>query len=124
MHKDTKTVDTVHGTVDYETVKCSSCDNEVHTDMAADYLVGKLEGQRSGWGGQQYEFDQATLQRGYLCPHCVDAGPINTPGAPTIHSKLIEKLQESDLFMICMSAGILLCFLALAITIVISTLGM
>ena len=92
----TTTIETPHGKVSYTTVDCASCGSEVKEDMAADYLVGKLKGKPTHFGVQHYSFDDGTLQRGHLCPYCVDTGPMNTPGSPSIHAEVVRRIRTTD----------------------------
>lgn len=55
----TQTVETAHGTVEYETVACDSCGQEIHEDDAREFTIGDREG--------------------VACEHCVDEGPAEFP---------------------------------------------
>jgi len=55
----TKTAETVHGSVEYETVECASCGNETVVDDAKDFQIGDREGK--------------------ACEHCYKEGPISFP---------------------------------------------
>jgi len=55
----TQTAETVHGSVEYETVECASCGNETVKDDAKDFQIGDREGK--------------------ACEHCYKEGPISFP---------------------------------------------
>ena len=81
MKSKTETAETIHGSIEYKTVECTSCGNEVAETDALDYVAGDIMGV-DHWGHRDaYEFsiDDATLHQGHLCPYCADAGPFTAP---------------------------------------------
>ena len=76
-----QTAYTHHGEVEYETVTCASCENEVAKDAAIEYVVGDRIG-RKDWstlGKLEYEFRSERVAEGYICNYCADIGPMSTP---------------------------------------------
>jgi len=74
----TKTATTTHGTVEYETVECDSCENEVaKADAERFIIVHEMRGTRD-WGDHtKYNVNDGTT--GWICPYCSDNGPMSTP---------------------------------------------
>lgn len=55
----TREAETAHGRIEYETVKCDSCGNEVLPDDTVDFKIGSREG--------------------VACEHCHEEGPLSFP---------------------------------------------
>lgn len=66
----TKTAQTVHGEVQYETVECSSCGEEVAKDEAFEFEMRKdVDG----------IYRSKVNRKGWACEYCANEGPINFP---------------------------------------------
>jgi len=74
----TKTATTAHGTVEYETVECDSCGNEVAKSDAYRFLLFKQ--------GRDPSFvkDDDKQAAGWACPYCFDTAPIEPPSTTPI----------------------------------------
>jgi hypothetical protein len=66
---------TQHGEVEYETVKCDSCGNEVVEGEELSYVIGEIRSSSYWSHKKSYEinFHEEGLNRGNLCPHCAEA---------------------------------------------------
>lgn len=67
--------------VNYETVTCSSCDNEVAKQNATRFVMGDVH-KKQEWrtlGHIDYEFKTGTIREGWACEYCRDEGPISLP---------------------------------------------
>lgn len=68
------TAPTVHGSIEYETVECSSCGQDVMKEEARRVYVGDVKGttNSSHRGVTEVEFDRHDHTSGWFCPHCYD----------------------------------------------------
>lgn len=69
------------GDVDYEVVECASCGSDVLKREATRYAAGDLK-EKTVWRGLdkvKIEFDTRGYIDGWLCPYCMDEGPISLP---------------------------------------------
>jgi hypothetical protein len=66
---------TQHGEVEYETVKCDSCGNEVVEGEELSYVIGEIRSSSYWSHKNEYEinFNEAGFDTGNLCPHCAEA---------------------------------------------------
>lgn len=79
---ETKTAQTVYGDVEYETVECDSCNNEVMKEEAFRFLLFGEETLRQKidkYDRTEYKFENDTLIEGWACEHCHENGPISFP---------------------------------------------
>lgn len=76
---DRNTAATAHGSVEYETVTCDSCGNEVVKDDAYRFAIGGYE--RNFIGTHEFDADAATV--GWACEFCRD-DPAGYPTQPTL----------------------------------------
>lgn len=68
----TRTATTAHGDVDYETVDCTSCENEVAKTDAQRFITGDVV-EYHHWSHKntkQYELDSQTVSTGWVCEYC------------------------------------------------------
>jgi hypothetical protein len=72
-----QTVPTPHGEVEYETVECASCGNDVAKTDAYRFLMYRQGSDPSFVSNAD---EQAA---GWACPYCYDAGPADFPRAET-----------------------------------------
>jgi len=71
---------TAHGEIEYETVTCASCDNEVAKQDAEYFVIGDLQN-RTGYSAlnkQKFEFADDNVRTGWACPYCAD-DPVKFP---------------------------------------------
>lgn len=79
---ETKTAQTVYGDVEYETVECDSCNNEVMKEEAFRFLLFGEETLRhkvDKYDRLIYTFEEDSLTKGWACKHCHENGPISFP---------------------------------------------
>lgn len=78
-----QTTPTVHGDVEYETVECDSCGNELAKESADRLIVGDVDRIRtSDYRPDEIRFNSYTL--GWVCPYCnSDPASFPDPDAPT-----------------------------------------
>jgi hypothetical protein len=70
-----RTATTAYGEVEYETVQCESCENEVAKEDALALAVGDIYKKRvwSHSNERKYYFnDDSDFYEGWLCPYCGD----------------------------------------------------
>lgn len=75
----TRTATTAHGEVEYETVECDSCNNEVAQEKARDFVIGDIKASKS-WTHRshaRFEIYDEGRYRGTLCPYCSDMNHID-----------------------------------------------
>jgi len=78
-------VTTTHGTVEYETVACDSCDAEVaKADAHRFVLMEEVKTERSRYGCQRWEAPDRKFSTGWACPYCADEGPADFPGGRSL----------------------------------------
>ena len=73
---------TVHGEVDYDTVECSSCGNEVLEDESYGFILydsAKVKKTRSWHDHNEWEVYNGGYKEGHICPFCYDEGPVDYP---------------------------------------------
>jgi len=70
----TKTAETVHGSIEYQTIECDSCGNETVVDDAKDFQIGDREGK--------------------ACEHCYQNGPISFP--EKVKNKARDRITQGD----------------------------
>ncbi len=71
---------TVHGEIEYETVVCTSCENEVPKDTARRMVIGEVV-HHADWpnrGCEEYEFKKVTIAKGWACEYCA-GNPAQVP---------------------------------------------
>lgn len=80
----TKTATTEHGEVMYETVVCSSCENEVRKEDAYQFIMGSpsYKRDRSYNSYVKYKFDRGSVSEGWACEFCY-GDPIDYPKPAT-----------------------------------------
>lgn len=67
----TKKATTPHGEVEYETVECASCGNQVAKPAAKRFVVGDIQSEYD-WGGKaEYNFIKSRAE-GWACSFCWD----------------------------------------------------
>lgn len=91
----TKTAETIHGSVEYETVECSSCGQEIAKEDALVFAIGR--GKKERYGGVKIK----AKKQGYACDHCAD-NPIAFPRAESFIERCIDSWSyfQDDLDMI------------------------
>ena len=103
----TKTVevDTVHGTMTYETVECSSCETEVSKQEAKQFVMGTLREKDTyrALGKVKYGISTQDVCEGWVCPYCYDSGPISFPNSSQIDRITAKRLIT---FMFGVLAGV------------------
>lgn len=70
----TRTSTTALGEVQYETVECNSCEQEVMKKEASRFYAGTVRKEKA-WrhrGVKEVEFDNRSYHSGWLCPYCLD----------------------------------------------------
>jgi DNA-directed RNA polymerase subunit RPC12/RpoP len=82
MSTKTQTVEKVteHGSVEYEVVRCSSCEQQVSKEDAQRFIVGDAT-KRKHWSHRdkiELEFRDDSITEGWACPHC-SSGPAQFP---------------------------------------------
>ncbi len=80
---DTRTVQTVHGDVDYETVECASCGTDTLQRVAKRFVMGE-QVDRNHWSHRnviRIEFDDHTIREGWACEYCYESGPAGYPNS-------------------------------------------
>jgi len=75
-----RSAETAFGEVEYDTVTCTSCENEVAKTDAKRFVVGDVVEYRdwSSLGKIEYNFDPDTLRKGWACPYCA-SDPVKYP---------------------------------------------
>lgn len=91
-----RTAPTPHGDVEYEVVKCSSCNNEVAKEDAHRFVIGRQKRKRvyNTRSYTQFELYDDTLNEGWACPYCYDGGPIEYPTQTRARS-IVERVVEA-----------------------------
>lgn len=67
----TRAATTAHGEVEYETVECSSCGNEIPKDEASRFIIGDCAGVDK-WSHRGDEWEFTSYRTGWACPYCRD----------------------------------------------------
>lgn len=82
MTTKTRTTPTAHGEVDYKTVTCSSCGEEVPKESAARFIVSNDWESKWATGFNDkttYQFGTTDMKRGWACEYCKEQDPIGYP---------------------------------------------
>jgi len=77
---------TAHGEVEYETVTCASCENEVPKQKAKKFVIGDVT-DHTDWvhrGVIEYEFSRTDVQTGWACEFCREKSIIAFPKMPSM----------------------------------------
>lgn len=76
-----QTVATAHGEVEYETVECTSCGNQVAKKDALVFVIGDLESSERYRGLEKHRFTFETdrVSYGWACEYCRETGPARYP---------------------------------------------
>ena len=104
--------ETAFGSVDYETVECSSCDTEVSKESAHRFVTGELQEHKS-WstlGHEDYEFKSGTVRTGWACEYCRDEGPIAFPDWRVMGR--VRQMDEMHIIL-ALAAGVMLFVMAM-----------
>ena len=112
---DQKQATTAHGTVEYETVTCSSCDVDVVRADAKRFVIGEMKKSRnrSYKGIQEFHFDSREYATGWACPHCQDTTVVGFP--PSSASwRLWRTIPEGDR-LILLITGVMMATLMIAV---------
>lgn len=99
-----RTAPTPHGDVGYETVTCTSCDNEVAKEDAKRFVIGDVKERFLG----EIRFDRSQVDSGWACPFCAEDGPAEFPS----RGRVVPRVNAREVTVLAMTA--LLCVLALA----------
>lgn len=103
---DRQTTPTAYGDVEYETVECDSCGNDVLKKDASTFVVGECTSQRDRYTGKQFRFKDSDCATGWICPYCRDEGGIiGTPSVTDVRALWLSIDQEGR-FMIKLFAAI------------------
>lgn len=79
-----QTAHTAHGDVDYETVVCASCENEVPKQTSTRFIMGDVV-EHHNWGYknvEEYGFDSSSIAKGWACEYCRES-EMGVAGFPT-----------------------------------------
>lgn len=77
-----KKASTAFGEVEYETVVCDSCDNEVMKDEAFRFVTidtDQIRTDRSWSDHHEWEVYHGGYNEGWACPYCHEDGPVAYP---------------------------------------------
>lgn len=105
-----KTV-TAHGEIEYETVECSSCGNDVMKEKAKGFIVydqDKVKRTHDRLGHYEWEIYDGGYITGWACPYCAEE-PLSFP-----EKKLRDVLENGGakmtfvFFMIFLFLGLIL----------------
>lgn len=72
---------TAHGEIEYETVECVSCGEEVAKNNTSDVVIGEISEKREYSWGNKYRFESGETH-GYACEYCKD-DPVKFPRGRT-----------------------------------------
>lgn len=75
---DRNTAKTVHGEIEYETVTCDSCGNEILQSDAKRFVIGDHVRTKS-WSGSGDELEFRNYTMGWACEICQNNGPVEFP---------------------------------------------
>ena len=66
---------TQHGEIEYETVECDSCENDMMEGDEITYVLGEIKKSDYWSHKEEFElrFDKNNFYKGSLCPYCADA---------------------------------------------------
>jgi hypothetical protein len=101
---------TEHGEVEYTTVTCDSCNEDVVKTSALRFAIGNPK-----WDGLDYTFYETESSIGWVCPHCRDE-PIGYPSES--ESESTSASDAEALFWFCVFGGIIVLALIGALTVI------
>jgi ribosomal protein S27AE len=69
---DTQTIETAHGTIEYDTKRCANCETEVVTDEAVSVVLGgEVDKVYSTLG--KIDLEGHEIRASHLCPYCAES---------------------------------------------------
>ncbi|SIR99934.1 hypothetical protein SAMN05421858_5080 [Haladaptatus litoreus] len=83
---------TVHGDVEYETVECSSCGNEVAKSQACYFVIGEKTNHLRSRNRVNFKNGYIT---GWACQYCAD-GPVGFPEAGSVRERVMKWFYSLD----------------------------
>jgi len=99
---------TAHGEIEYETVTCDSCGNDVLEEDAYHFAIG---GYKEKFGGE-VRFKERNTTLGWACEYCHETGPIGYPTqsffAETDTERRIQYVAVATLLLIIFGISLLI----------------
>ena len=94
---------TQHGEIEYETVECDSCSNEVMEGDEITYVLGEVQSSDywSHKNAYEVEFYEEDFYQGTLCPYCADARNLdidygsNGSSSTTVVSNVLSGIRNA-----------------------------
>jgi hypothetical protein len=111
MEAKTKTREAIteHGSVEYEVTDCASCEIEVRLEDAEPIFAGEIRSETEWHDHYEVEFEEGTVEKGYLCEHCSASNVAITDSNPSSTLPSMPNLSPHGVLKTLIEAAVRFC---------------